>query len=138
MEKDDPDNPIYNIIKDNIMRDTVSGDFQKYVIKKLDELHLQINTISEEKNQFPRAFTSSDFIREMSKDRLYILTKKIPVGYVPFFVGYFESAGYTYNLEEVPDEGVFKLEVVNLYEAEYNQIIETVNKLNPSILLNGP
>lgn len=46
MLEKEPDNPIYRVVKDSIMREVVaSDDSQSYILKRLDEITFQINRL---------------------------------------------------------------------------------------------
>ncbi|MFM1999322.1 MAG: hypothetical protein RL204_1269 [Bacteroidota bacterium] len=55
MDEVEPDNPIYRVVSDNIMREvTAKDDAQSYVLKRLDEITLQLNRLrnSNDENQY--------------------------------------------------------------------------------------
>lgn len=57
VEEVDPDNPIYRVVNDSIMREvTAKDDAQSYILKRLDEITFQINRLrhSADENDYRR------------------------------------------------------------------------------------
>lgn len=57
VEEAEPDNPIYRVVNDSIMREvTAKDDAQSYILKRLDEITFQINRLrhSADENDFRR------------------------------------------------------------------------------------
>lgn len=55
IDEENPDNPIYTAIEENIMRDIVmknSNDTEKFILDKLDEMSNRLNSIDKQKNSF--------------------------------------------------------------------------------------
>jgi len=69
IDEENPDNPIYTAIEENIMRDIVmknSSDTEKFILDKLDEMSSRLNSIDKQKNSFsfePVPFPSKSTIQ---------------------------------------------------------------------------
>ena len=54
LDEQEPDNPIYRVVSDSIMREVAAkDDAQSYILKKLDELSFQINKLRHSKDEQP-------------------------------------------------------------------------------------
>lgn len=54
VEEAEPDNPIYRVIRDSIMREiTAKDDSQSYMLKRLDEISYQLNKIRHSNDETP-------------------------------------------------------------------------------------
>lgn len=61
IEETEPDNPIYRVVSDSIMREvTAKDDAQSYILRKLDEITIQLNRLrhSNDENNFRRRIRS--------------------------------------------------------------------------------
>ncbi len=53
IEEEEPDNPIYRVVSDSIMRKvTMKDDAQSYILNRLDDINLQINRLRSTENGY--------------------------------------------------------------------------------------
>jgi len=78
LEENEPDNPIYRVVSDSIMREvTAKDDAQSYILKRLDEITFQLNKLRHSTDENPFRRRSRRLSLTVSKNGEKLIADKI-------------------------------------------------------------
>lgn len=78
LEEAEPDNPIYRVVSDSIMREvTVKDDAQSYILKRLDEITFQLNKLRNTTDENPFRKRSRRLSLTVSKNGNKLIAEKV-------------------------------------------------------------
>lgn len=115
-----PDNPIYRVVKSQIMQEVAADDSTRYILQKLEEL---ISTV----NRIPKDFeTFSDNFHKYSVADVHMVLTKIIDGEI--IMSYIRHISPNANFSSVTvNDKEFKIRFNKITEREINQIYKHLN-----------